>query len=118
MSSWEQLKARGLHICHLNVRSLWNKFELIKQQIINSNISVFCISESWLNPNITDEMIYIPGYSVARLDRSWSNTDSVTASKGGGLCIYIKNGIPFSTTECDKFNKSTKDIECQWIMAN
>ena len=118
MSSWEHLKAKGLHICHLNVSSLWNKFELIKQQIANSNISIFCISESWLNPHITSEMINIPGYSLTRLDRSWSNTASNNIAKGGGLCIYIKNGITFSTTEFDKFNKSAKDIECQWISLN
>ena len=41
--------AKGLHIAHLNVRSLVNKWDNIKANFMNSGIHVLTFSESWLH---------------------------------------------------------------------
>ena len=42
---------RGVHIAHCNVRSLAANFNVIKQQIHDSGIHIFTLSETWLNSN-------------------------------------------------------------------
>ena len=118
MTEWEPFKARGIHICHLNVRSLWNKLEVIKQQLKGSKVSIFTVSETWLNPDITNDMLYIKGYNLLRLDRSWCNPGNRKRKKGGVLCVYVKEGICFSATEFEYLNVSSIDIECQWVSIN
>ncbi len=49
---------------------------------MESNLDFLCISESWLNCNISSDQISVVGYSCYRKDR--------TSSKGGGVVIYIK----------------------------
>ena len=83
---------RGLHFVHLNVRSLWNKYDQIRQLLYDSNISVMVISESWLTSNFDQSQIEIPKYSCTRLDRSWSE-DNINIKKGGGICYYIQKMI-------------------------
>ena len=63
----------GLKIVHLNVASILgaHKFEMLKQQISWSGYDVFCASETWLTPNLPDKLIEVPGFVLARVDRSW-----------------------------------------------
>ena len=35
-----------------------------------TKLDIFCVSETWLNDNITDNMIHIPEYTVVRRDRN------------------------------------------------
>ena len=108
---------RGLHFVHLNTRSLWNKFDQVRQLLHDSNISVFGISESWLNENFDQRLIEIPQYSCIRNDRFWSE-NGINIKKGGGVCCYIKNSLIYSENEFQNFNKSTKNIEMQLISIN
>ena len=59
---------KGLHFVHLNVRSLLakNRFDMLKAQIVNSNISIFTVSESWLNHKIPSSMIAISQGSLSQ----------------------------------------------------
>ena len=110
------LDKKGIHLVHLNMRSLYcrNKFDMFKQQLLNSNIDVFCISESWLRESLTSNIIDIPGYKLSRLDRNWSENNNI--KKGGGLCMYINQNIEFSNSDICKLNCSSKDIEIQWMV--
>lgn len=45
----------------------------------------FMISETWLNSQIPDSLIAVPGYSVFRGDRG--------DRRGGGVCIYVKDSL-------------------------
>ena len=54
----------------------------------DNTLDVFTVSETWLSPKVTDAEITIPGYSVVRKDRN---------SRGGGVAMFIRNGIPFKT---------------------
>ena len=76
-----------------NVRSLLNKFDSIKEEIDMLKPDVLNISESWLHSNVAEEEIHIAGYNLIRQDRG--NYDDGSIKRGGGLCIYIKQGIIF-----------------------
>ena len=104
---------KGLHFCHLNIRSLWNKFDLVKPLILNSGLTLMSFSETWLNDNLDTNMIHIPGYICYRQDRTWSENN--IPKKGGGVCCYVKNDICVSNTEFGRYNRSTKDIEILWL---
>ena len=108
---------RGLHFVHLNVRSLWNKYDQIRQLLYNSNISVLGLSESWLTVNYDHRQLEIPDYSCFRLDRYWSDNNT-NVKKGGGVCCYIKNDMIYSDREFANFNLSNRNIELQIISIN
>lgn len=60
-----------------------SNFDEIKLMIISRDVDVMCISETWLLPNISSNLIYIPNYNVLRKDRG----------RGGGVCIYVKDSL-------------------------
>ena len=80
---------RGIHISHLNTRSLLNKHDLIKIQMEALGFDMFTFSESWLTEYVTDELIHIDNYNLIRLDRNWNDGRSRKPKKGGGVGAYI-----------------------------
>ena len=106
-------KERGLHVAHLNVRSLWPKIDSVRMLLDQGSLSVCGFSETWLHSNFTNDLLKIDGYSLTRLDRSWTDRDYPGHKKGGGLCLYINDSMRWS--EYTHQNCSTKDVECQWI---
>ena len=110
---------KGLNLAHLNVRSLLggHKFDMLRNQIENSNIDVFSISESWLNGAVPDRVVECMGYDMIRLDRDWSERDADNAlpKRGGGLVCFIKEGLKYSDTSYAVLNKSCKDLEMLWV---
>ena len=111
---------KGLHLAHLNVRSLLgsNKVDLIKNQIRNSGYDIFTLSETWLSKIVPDPLVNIPNYTVSRLDRSWGGSNEENPKRGGGLLCYLKEGINFSDSKLEKLNMSSKDIEMQWLLVS
>ena len=85
---------KGLHIAHLNVRSLLggHKFDMLKHQIMESGIQVFTLSESWLTEAIPDKVIKVEGFDSIRLDRRWRDGDNEndTAPKRRGTGLLHK----------------------------
>ena len=69
----------GLHILHLNVRSLFNKLDEIRLLFCKRKIAVVSFSETWLDSSISDSEIEIENYTVVRKDRN---------RKGGGVCLH------------------------------
>ncbi len=70
------LQSRGLKVGHLNIRSIYNKIDSLK---------LFY----WLNSDIIDGEISIPGYTFSRNDRN--------GRSGGGTLAFVKDGIPYKT---------------------
>ena len=73
-------------------------------------IDILCISETWLQPNIQDDLISIKNYNVFRNDNPLNSRGSVT-------CIYVKNIFT-----CKKYENieltdaaSSKGIEDMWV---
>ena len=53
----------------------------VKLMVLEENIDILCISESWLDSNIPDRFINIDGYNLFRND----------GGRGGGACMYVRN---------------------------
>lgn len=63
----------------------------IRNMLIESNLDFLCISESWLNCNVSNDLISISGYSCYRNDRA--------ISKGGSVLIYIRECLKYVELE-------------------
>ena len=77
-------KQRGLSFIHQNIRGLQSNFEGLQATLANHNIDVITLSETHLT-NEPGELFSIDGYELITRNR--------TNGKGGGVCIYIKDGI-------------------------
>ena len=105
---------KGIVMGHLNVRSMWNKLDLIRATFTNSCFSLIGLSETWLTNLFDDSLLSIKGFNLFRLDRQVLKEDN-TIKKGGGVCLYIKDSINTSLFELEDRNISTPHVECQWI---
>ena len=110
---------RGFNLIHLNVRSLLggHKFDMVRNQIENSNADIFSLSETWLTKAVPDRVIECMNYNVVRLDRNWNDQGNGIdgPKRGGGLSCFIKSSIKYSDTKFEALNKSCKDIEMLWV---
>lgn len=76
--------SNSIKLVHLNARSLKNRGHLtqIKELVVDENVDIITVSESWLKSSRTNAEVEIPGYKIYRLDRK---------HKGGGVYIYAQN---------------------------
>ena len=84
--TWEPLKTRGLHSCHLNVNSLFSKIDELTDITNYIKPAILGITESKLDRSITKAEVNINGYSIIRNDRK---------RNGGGVACYIRNNLCF-----------------------
>ena len=82
--------SEGLRFVHVNVRSLINKIDAIRLWAKMTESDVIVLSETWLKPSITNNMIHIDGYNLFRTDR---------VNKGGGVAIYAKASLDCCSVE-------------------
>ena len=82
---------KGLKVLFWNVRSLYNKLDSIRYEVLNVRPHIININETWLTENINDSELTIHGYTLIRNDRN-KNIDG-TIRKGGGICTYVKEGL-------------------------
>lgn len=87
-----------------NVRSLPSKMDELRlmtrycHEYRESNVMV--LTETWLRPDIPDNLLHLEGFSCVRADRS------ATSGKlrGGGICVYIRkdwcNQVTIRETLC------------------
>ena len=74
-----------LIFAHLNINSMRNKFDLLVEKVA-SNIGVLMISETRIDESFPVGHFLLAGFSVPyRSDRD---------SKGGGVLLYVREGIP------------------------
>ena len=76
--------SNSLSILHLNIRSIRNKLEYINENLIDFN--VLCFTETHLDVNINDEVIFIEGFNLV------SYSKDVTAHSSE-LLVYVSNGL-------------------------
>ena len=86
--TWDPLKTKGLHLCHLNVNSLLSKIDEIRDIASRIKPAVLGITESKLDSSVTAMEVNINGYSIIRNDRN---------RHGGGVACYVKNDLCFNT---------------------
>jgi len=74
------------NICYLNINSLGNKIDGIREFCFKIPVDIFCVDETKLDSSYPDSQFYISGYQFPpiRKDRN---------KNGGGKLIYIRDGI-------------------------
>uniref|UniRef100_A0A6P7GX41 Uncharacterized protein LOC114341776 n=1 Tax=Diabrotica virgifera virgifera TaxID=50390 RepID=A0A6P7GX41_DIAVI len=72
---------------HLNVRSLNTGFDEFTNYMMELDIDMLGLTETWLNSDMPSFTYRLPGYRFVRKDR---------LARGGGVALYIKNNIKFS----------------------
>ena len=93
-------------IGNLNINSIRNKFDALKT-IISGNIDILVITETKLDASFETAQFCIDGYNEPyRLDRN---------RYGGGILIYIREGIP---TRLLNFHAFPCDIEGMFLEIN
>ena len=115
---FETKLGKGLHIAHLNVRSMFggHKFDLLKQQIKDSGIDIFTLSETWLGTSVPSNVLEVKGFDIVRLDRTWGAAEGNTLPKrGGGLACYVNKDLKYSESRYSHLNASNQNIEMLWL---
>ena len=56
------------------------------------NHEILCITETWLNDHIPDEVFQVSGYTIIRKDRA-------NAIRGGRVCTYIREHLPYKRAQ-------------------
>ena len=97
---------KGLKILHLNVRSFLRKKDEL--YLTFKTYDILCFSETWLNQNIPDGMLFWPGFTLWRLDR---NSCPQTIKKGGGLLVYVKDKYSKYVEKLEQCTLCNKDME-------
>ena len=90
-----------LKIAHWNANGLRNKIEQLKNFIYEHNIDIMLINETKFTSR---NNCNIQGYKTLRADR----ISTGTKNPGGGIAIFVKNGIPSSEIT---YNKNSNDFQ-------
>ena len=114
MDSNKFLGVKGMHLTHLNIRSLPAHLDLFAFYLKDSNISCATLSETWLTDLVPSTLMNIDGYTLTRLDRKTRAHNNQT-KKGGGVAAYIHNSFDFSDSELAHLNLSNNNSEIQWL---
>ena len=95
-----------LMIGSLNINSLANKFDLLRE-IISNHLDILVIVETKLDNSFPTNQFLIPGYNKPyRLDRN---------RNGGGVMIYVKENVPSKSINKHNF---AKKVEGSFIEIN
>ncbi|XP_054264312.1 uncharacterized protein LOC128996518 [Macrosteles quadrilineatus] len=78
------------------MRSLNTGFSEMCSLVRDFDFDVFGVSETWLCPGTPSEDFSMPGYQLLRADRN-TNVECEEDQGGGGVAIYIKDGIHFES---------------------
>ena len=79
---------------HINLNSLVNKVNFVKDTVESLNIDILAISETWLNGEINDATIDIPEFNLIR-------NDSPSGIRKHGVAIYIARALNYEVITVD-----------------
>nr|XP_049466030.1 uncharacterized protein LOC120959073 [Anopheles coluzzii]XP_049466031.1 uncharacterized protein LOC120959073 [Anopheles coluzzii]XP_049466032.1 uncharacterized protein LOC120959073 [Anopheles coluzzii] len=85
------LKPCDIHFHYQNVRGLRTKLTEFRLNTLDAKYQIIILTETWLDNSIPSSLLFDPGYSVYRCDRSLSN--SMHTRGGGALiaCSFLLN---------------------------
>lgn len=84
--------AKGFKIVYLNIRSVLNHLEELENELLDGCFDVVILGETWLHASVGNNLIEFESYKLVRSDRQITTTSGCT-KRGGGLCVYVKQGI-------------------------
>jgi len=94
-----------LNLAIFNIRSsssvshLYNKPEILKHTIHDNNIDLFCLTETWLQPDTPQSVIN----SLLSPNYSFTHTPRLTGT-GGGLGVISKNNLTTKNINLPKYS--------------
>lgn len=80
----DNFSAENLKICHANYQSLLARLDEFQDYFTNSEYHVICLLETWLKPQVSDDLISLQSYCLLRCDRK----------VGGGMALYVADFLP------------------------
>ena len=96
-------KQNSLSICHWNFNSLsaHNFAKLTQLKAYNSiyKHDFICPSETYFDSTTANNMLEIEGYNLVRADH-------LNNIKGGGVCMYYKESLPFRVINLPYFHEA------------
>ena len=95
----QQENPSDLLLSHLNINSIQNKFEELKQIAVESRVQIMVVSETKIDAPYPDSQFHIPGYHIHRQDRK---------KGGGGVLMFVTSKIESKRI---KFDRRYKTIE-------
>ena len=103
------MNTKGFKIVQINCRSILNKIDELRYQY--EGIDILICSETWLNDQIPDYMVEIPGMYLFRWDRQNGSINGVSKMRGGGLLCYISKKLQLDCHVLADSTITTCDIE-------
>lgn len=80
---------KHLKIAHINSQSLIGNIDEVRSIFSHQTVDLIGISETWLKPTVLSHEVALPGFKLLRNDR--------TNKRGGGVGIYVRNGLKCNT---------------------
>ena len=84
-------QCKSFSVMYFNCRSILPKSDELAALCAANNPDAVCLVETWLSDDVLDNEIFIPNYSIVRLDRN---------RHGGGVAIYIHCTITYNVLLC------------------
>ncbi|VDI61719.1 Hypothetical predicted protein [Mytilus galloprovincialis] len=104
------LQKRGLKIANLNVQHILPKIEEIRLTLNEKkSLHILGLCETFLNPELGDNLIEVNGYDTIRKDRH--ETQDKT---GGGVLVYINNLMAYERRK----DLEIGNVESIWLQIN
>ena len=102
----------GLKLLSWNVQSLCNKIDLILQVLIDENVDIACIQETWLSSdsNIITSTIKQAGYNISHVYRS--------EKRGTGVAIIWKDQLQSVKQICKTKPQNYVSFQYQCMVFN
>ena len=91
-------------VVHYNIQNILNKVDILGAKL--KNFDIISLTETWLNPNTSDECLTIDGFKLYRRGRR--------SDRHGGICAYAKTNV-YSRRRSDL---ELPDVEYVWLELN
>ena len=88
--------SRSLKIGHVNARSLIPKLDQILKTVLDNDLDILCLTETWLTETVSDRILVFPGYKLLRRDRPLSDrlrSRTAKTNRGGGVAILCRESL-------------------------
>ena len=86
-----------VQLCLLNVRYVKNKAMIVKDYVVDNDIDIMALAETWLRPGNTNDVevgtLCPTGYWFLHVPRSHS--------RGGGVGVLFKDNLNINSSMCD-----------------
>ena len=97
-----------LNILNVNVHgSLCSKLDELSTVFEQNSVGIACITETWLKPTVSDDVIQIDKYVCHRKDRQ-------DGRDGGGVLVYERNDV-----QCTRLHSyESNNLETVWLLCH